>query len=87
MGIHAVSWAAWDSIVAESVERRRRGTAYTVIGLFMHVPTMIFPIIGGYVAGRLGFIVPFLIVIALLGTYLALVSFSLREPYVNRVKK
>ena len=87
MGIGALSWAAWDSIIAESVERRRRGTAYTVIGLFMHIPTVVFPIIGGQIAGKLGYIVALLIAIALLGTYLALISFSLRETLRKSAKK
>jgi MFS family permease len=87
MGIGALSWPVWDSTIAESAEKGRRGTGYAVIGLFLLLPSMVSPLIGGYIAGRLGYILAFLIAIVLLGVYLALVSFSLKETLRKSAKK
>jgi DHA1 family multidrug resistance protein-like MFS transporter len=86
-GISVLEAPAWDTAIAESVKRRRRGTAFAVIGFFSIIPTVIFPVIGGYIAGTLGFIVIFFTAIILESVILALVYSQLKETLHRSIKK
>lgn len=87
MGIGVLGAPAWDSAVSESVKRRRRGVAYAAIGFFSLIPTILFPVIGGYIAGTLGFIVILFIVIILRSADVALAYSQLKETLRRSVKK
>jgi MFS family permease len=85
--ISMLSVPAWDSMVAESIERGKRGMAFAVMGFFTHVPTIFLPVIAGFIAGRLGFLVVFLILVTLRGISIALASIPLKETLRESVEK
>ncbi|MDI6819520.1 MAG: MFS transporter [Candidatus Hodarchaeaceae archaeon] len=86
MGLGAISWAARDSAIAESVERERWGSAYSLIIFFGLMPGIFLPLTGGYIAERFGFGAVFLITVAIQGGYLAMAFFRLKETVRRSVK-
>lgn len=87
LGLRAIGFPAWDSTIAESAKIRRRGVAYATIGFFSILPAVLFPVIGGYIAGTLGFIVILFIAIILQSADLVLVYSQLKETLRRSVKK
>jgi len=90
MGIGVIGAPAWDTAIAESVKRKRRGTAFAVIGFFSIVPAVLFPFIGGYIAyiaATKGYIMIFFIAIALESVVLALTYSQLKETLRRSFKK
>lgn len=85
-GLTGLSWGAYGSIIAESVERGRRGTAYSVVNFFSFLPGIVLPAVGGYLAGRFGFTAVFPINIVLQSGYLIMALFLLRETLRRRAE-
>ena len=85
--IMALSWAskpAWSSMIAESVNREKRGAAYSLI-MFSSTATGLFaPLIGGLTAKAYGFQPIFLICIALEAACFTLTIGFLKETLSRR---
>lgn len=75
----ALIFPALDSIVAESVNKRRCGRAYAATGFFRFLPTFFVPTVSGLIVSRWGFITAFLIITTFQFAYLLLAGFGLRE--------
>ena len=79
MGLTVVADPPQDSLVAESVPIRQRGSAYSLLVLSWMAPGIVAPALGGYVAGQWGYMPIFVLVGLLYGLALIVVVRYLRE--------
>ena len=74
MGVGSVSFPARSAITAESVERGKRGSAFTTVAFFGFLPAIFIPILIGAIAMELNIIVIFTIIISFEVVYFLVVS-------------
>ncbi|MFB0534139.1 MAG: MFS transporter [Anaerolineae bacterium] len=84
LGVALASRPAEGSLVAESVQASRRGTAYSILWAFWIAPGVFAPALGGFIADRWSFTPAFLLRIGLEALRLLLILWLLQET-LNRV--
>ena len=83
LGAWVATTPAQDSLIAESAQAGRRGTAYSVFVAAWMAPGVFAPALGGFIADRWGFPPVFLLRLGLEGLCLFLVVRFLRETLCN----
>jgi MFS family permease len=84
LGLASVSRPSEDSMTAESTGVAGRAVAYSLVMLFFALSGVFAPLLGGFVADRWGYIVVFLVGLALDVVALSLVAGLLKETLVSR---
>ena len=79
LGASSVARPALGAITAESAQAERQGSAFSQMQVAALVPGIIFPVVGGAVADRFGYLVIFGLSLALEALVLAIVWRGLRE--------
>ena len=87
LGLAFASRPSEDSITAESVEVEGRAMAYSLVMLSGALSGVFAPLLGGFVADRWGYIVVFLMGLALDVVVLSLVAGLLKETLVSRSRQ
>ena len=87
LGLAFASRPAEDSMTAESVEVQGRAMAYSLVMLSGALSGIFAPLLGGFVADRWGYIVVFLIGLALDAMILYLVAGLLKETLVSHSRQ
>jgi MFS family permease len=87
LGLASVSRPSEDSMTAESVGTAGRAMAYSLVMLSFALSGVLTPLLGGFVADRWGYIVVFLMGLALDMVALSLAAVLLKETLVSQSKR